>query len=147
MPREWRVTFEGEEPGSADDFVLTFIDIRDIIGSYIGVKEKVMQILAELIEKHDNYHAIGNIKDIGVPEGEEIELESTWALLGIDKNELRFGFLFITTEQGIMLIGIWPGAYAEAVRENDRLLGGVIAAMLDRPDNWRRVDVILPIKT
>jgi len=147
MPREWCVTFEGEEPGLADDFVLTFIDIRDIIGGYIGVKEKVMQILAELIEKHDNYHAIGNIKDIGVPEGEEIELESTWALLGIDKNELRFGCLFITTEQGIVLIGIWPRAYAEAVRENDRLLGGVIAAMLDRPDNWRRVDVILPIKT
>ncbi|MGQ4895149.1 MAG: hypothetical protein ACP6IQ_11060 [Candidatus Njordarchaeia archaeon] len=59
---------------------------------------------------------------------------------------MRFGFLLALAEDKISLIALWPKAYADVVRDNDRLLSGVIYYMVDRPDNWRRVDLVLPLK-
>ncbi|MCD6514171.1 MAG: hypothetical protein J7L07_04535 [Candidatus Odinarchaeota archaeon] len=146
MSRKWDIVFEGEEPGTADDFTLTFIDLRDIMGDFLELKEKAMRILVDLIKSHDNYHAVGNIKEVIPPELEEIELQSIWALLGIDKDDLRFGFLFRSSEEGSLLIGVWPKAYADAIKDNNRLLGGVIIAMLEKPNNWKCVDAVLPLK-
>ncbi len=144
--RTWKVLFEGAEPGAADDFELEFVDIRDILGKVIGLKHEAIDAIISRIKAHDNYHAIGNIKNVTDPEGEDLSKEAFFALLGIDKNELRFGFLILSTDEGTLIVGLWPGAYAEAVKDDERLLGGVIFAMIERPDNWRRVDLILPIK-
>ncbi len=146
MAREWHVTFEGEEPGTADDFILTFTDMKEVVGNYLGLKEVVMKTLANLIKAHQNYSAIGNIKEIQPPPGEQVNIRGVWALLGIDKEGLRFGFLFVAMREGSILVGVWPKPYAEAVKQNERLLGGVINSMLRDPDNWRRVDVILPLE-
>ena len=146
MTRKWKVTFEGEEPGTADDFILSFTDMRDVVGNFWALKEKVIELLAELVDRHENYHAIGNIKDVATPGEEEVDVGAVWALLGIDKDDLRFGFLLVAIKEGTLLVGLWPEPYAEAAKENSRLIGGVIAAMLERPDNWKRVDVVLPIK-
>ena len=146
MVRIWKVTFEGESPGSADDFTLEFTDIRDVIGEFIGLKTEAIKKIKEKIEKYENYHEIGNVKEIVGPEGEGIVEEACIVLLGIDKNEMRFGFLLALAEDKISLIALWPKAYADAVRDNDRLLSGVIYYMVERPDNWRRVDLVLPLK-
>jgi len=146
LTRTWRVIFEGEEAGAADDFELDFYDIRDILNKdFIGLKKEAIDIIKGKIKTEENYHAIGNIKEIIGPEGEDIVEERFLALLGIDKNELRFGFLFAFVEEGILLVAVWPKVYADAVRDNERLLSGVIYYMVERPDNWRRVDMVLPI--
>jgi len=146
MTRTWSVIFEGAEPGTADDFELSFTDLRDVLGGYRGLKEIALNILLELTRKHENYHVIGNIKNIIPPEGTSINESNVWVLLSIDNNNLRFGFLLSVTTESQLILGLWPEPYVEVVMDDERLLNGVIAAILERPDNWRRVDVVLPIK-
>ena len=147
LPRVWKIIFEGESPGIADDFELDFQDIRDILkGEFIGLKPEVLDIIKEKISSEENYHATGNIKEIISPEGEEISKDQFIALLGIDKKGLKFGFLLAFTSEGILVVAVWPKGYADAIKSNEKLLGGVIYYLVDRPANWERVDVILPIK-
>ncbi|MCD6515721.1 MAG: hypothetical protein J7L07_12415 [Candidatus Odinarchaeota archaeon] len=146
MSRIWKVVFEGEEPGVADDFELSFVDVRDVIGRFLGVKREAMNKITENIKNEEKYSAIGNIKEVVSPEGEELSLGGFIALLGIDKNDLKFGFLFAFIENEAMLIAIWPEPFADAIKENENILGGVIYYMVEKPDNWKRVDLILPIK-
>ncbi|MCD6491161.1 MAG: hypothetical protein ACP6IQ_07775 [Candidatus Njordarchaeia archaeon] len=146
MVKKWKVIFEGESPGAADDFTLEFVDIRDIMGKTLGLKREAIEIINDKIKNLDNYHAIGNIKEIVGPEGEDIIEEACIALLAIDQKDLRFGFLFAFIDNEITLLALWPEGYANAVKEDVKLLSGVIYYMVEKPENWKRVDLILPIQ-
>jgi len=147
LAKIWRVVFEGEEPGPADDFELDFADLRDLIGDTLILKEEALEILKKRLKQYDHYNAIGNIKDVSIPPGEEIiPLKAFFALLGIDKQELRFGFLMFLEGGRVILVAVWPEPYAEAIKNEPNLIGGVISSMIDDPDNWRRVDVVLPLE-
>ncbi|MGQ4891646.1 MAG: hypothetical protein ACP6IP_04055 [Candidatus Njordarchaeia archaeon] len=146
MSKIWKVTFEGEDPGPADDFNLDFIDMNETIGSYLALKKEALDILEKLMKEKENYNVIGNIKDVSIPIPENIPIGAFFALLGIDKEELRFGFLLLMGKDELLLVGIWPEPFVDAVKENTNIMNAVVGSMLEQPENWRRVDLILPIE-
>jgi hypothetical protein len=59
----WDVTFDGEDPGIADDFVLNFVDCSFLVGEPL-LKNDFLDDMVMLMKKHDHYNIIGNIKEI-----------------------------------------------------------------------------------
>ncbi|MEX0568349.1 MAG: hypothetical protein Q6363_004210 [Candidatus Njordarchaeota archaeon] len=144
--KEWKVTFEGEKVGREDDFDLIFSDMVDVWGEYTSIKPVFLERLFSLVETQENYSHIPNIKRIESPEKIDVNINDYIIVLCIDKNELRFGLLIKKAGGGLKVIAIWPRVFATAVKDNKRLLAGVVAFLVERPDNWRRVDIVTPIE-
>lgn len=144
--RKWVVTFEGLEPGEEGDFDLEFVDAEEALGRYISFKPIVIERLLELVKLHDHYQAIENIKRIRSPASADVNLKDYIVILSIDVNGLKFGLLInVENKEKPTIIGLWPGTFAGSVSKNIRILAGYIAFLIDRPDNWRRVDYVSPI--
>ena len=142
--REWRVTFEGAETGSADDFVLSFVDMRDIVGEFRRLKYEVMMTLTTNADKYDNYHVIGNTTHVVSPDQQIVDPRIIWAVIGTDKEGSRFGFLIAKTNSNILIIGVWPKSYAETIKGSERAFQEILTAILAEPYRWKRVDLISP---
>jgi hypothetical protein len=144
----WDITFDGEDPGTADDFVLSFIDCSFLVGEPLLTNE-FMDDLILLIKKHENYNIIGNIKEIVDDIGEIQSDKNIYAMLGILHNGLRVGFLLgnlIDNDKDYWHIAaIWPQQFAQKVVENQEIFHKALLMFVDKPDEWLRVDLIVPI--
>ena len=96
--------------------------------------------------EEESYKAIGNIKSVTDPGGKSVTTGAFFAVLAIDKNDLKFGYLFGGTATQTLLVAVWPEGFAAAAKKDSRLLQVILGIMAERPDNWKRVDVILPLK-
>lgn len=139
----WNVVFEGPTKGVADDFALQFIDVKEIFGNYVGFETQVFRDIVANIQKFDHYFAVSNIKEVKSPEDEDLSDRPVVALLGIDKNNLKFGMLLFVGENDTIILGLWPQPFFDAVKDDENVLAGTLVAFLKVPDNWQRVDLIL----
>ncbi len=142
MTRKWVVLFEGKKPGPADDFTVEFVDIREILGGIPTYKPLLFEKLTENIKEQENYYPWENIKNVIPPEEVPFGLSSYFILLAIDKNNLKFGLFMILLEDQVVLGGIWPQEFAEAIKEDNEILDGVLYALLEKPDNWKEVFLV-----
>ncbi len=142
MARTWKVLFEGKEPGPADDFTVTFTDIRDILGGIPVFKMELLTRIAGNIKKYDNYSLIGNVKEVTPPEELEFLPEQYFVLVAEDKKGLKFGFLMILLEDGVAIAGLWPTDFAAVTKEDNRIMDGVLYHVLESPGNWKTVALI-----
>ncbi|MGQ4915256.1 MAG: hypothetical protein ACP6IU_11025 [Candidatus Asgardarchaeia archaeon] len=142
----WEVTFEGASSGVSDDFNLKFVDLKDIIDKYLVLNTKFLEDMKDQISSKENYSAIGSIKNVTDPEGKSVTTNAFFAVMCIDIKDRKFGYLFVITAEGTALAAIWPEGFAEAVKQDSRLLQSVLAFIIKQPDFWKSVDVILPIK-
>lgn len=144
LDKIWKVVFEGADPGPADDFTLEFIDLRALHG-LMGLQQKTIEKMLKLFDTQDNYHILGNIKEITSPSGKDFSKKEIYALLGINVQQMRFGVLLGRTETDIILMGVWPKYFAGAIKEDEKFLNYVFSAFIDLPDTWTRVDLITTI--
>lgn len=142
----WNVTFEGASAGISDDFNLKFIDLNDIVEKYLALSSNFLDVMKSRILEEESYKAIGNIKSVTDPGGKSVTTGAFFAVLAIDKNDLKFGYLFGGTATQTLLVAVWPEGFAAAAKKDSRLLQVILGIMAERPDNWKRVDVILPLK-
>jgi hypothetical protein len=144
----WDVTFDGEDPGLSDDFVLNFVDSSFLVGEPL-LKNNFLDDIIILVKKHDHYNIIGNIKEIIDDAGEIQTDKNIYAILGILKNGLRVGFLLgnlIENGQDFWHVAaIWPEEFAEKVIEDQAVFQNALMLFIDKPEIWTRVDVIVPI--
>nr|MDO8114668.1 hypothetical protein [Candidatus Sigynarchaeota archaeon] len=144
----WDVTFDGEDPGVADDFVLNFIDCSFLVGEPL-LRNDFLDDLILHVKKHDNYNVIGNIKEVIDDAGENQTDKNIYAMLGILKNGLRVGFLLGNLiENGHDLwhiAAVWPEEFAMKVRQNQEVFQNALYMFIDKPEEWSRVDLIVPI--
>ena len=144
----WDVTFEGEHPGAADDFVLSFIDSSFLVGEPL-LTNQFIEDLVLITKQNDHYNIIGNIKEIIDDEGIDQSDKNIYAVLGILKNGLRIGFLIgnvVESSQDFWHIAaVWPEALAKKVLENPEVFKTALLLLVDQPEEWVRVDIIIPI--
>ena len=144
----WDVTFDGEDPGVADDFVLNFVDCSFLVGEPL-LKNDFLDDMILLVKKHDHYNIIGNIKEIVDDAGINQTDKNIYAILGILKNGLRVGFLIgnlVENGQDLWHIAaIWPDEFADQVRLNQDAFQNALFMFLDKPEDFARVDIIVPI--
>ncbi|HME52386.1 MAG TPA: hypothetical protein VKM55_09230 [Candidatus Lokiarchaeia archaeon] len=144
----WDVTFDGEDPGVADDFVLNFVDCSFLVGEPL-LKNDFLDDMILLVKKHDHYNIIGNIKEIVDDSGAIQTDKNIYAILGILKNGLRIGFLIgnlIENGQDLWHIAaIWPDEFADQVKINQDVFQNALFMFLDKPEDFARVDIIVPI--
>ena len=144
----WDVTFDGEDPGVADDFVLNFVDCSFLVGEPL-LKNDFLDDMILHVKKHDNYNIIGNIKEIIDDAGENQTDKNIYAMLGILKNGLRVGFLIGNLiENGRdfwHVAAIWPDEFAAKVIESQEVFQNALFLFVDQPEAWSRVDLIVPI--
>jgi hypothetical protein len=144
----WDVTFDGEDSGAADDFVLNFVDCSFLVGEPL-LKNDFLDDMVLLVKKHGHYNIIGNIKEIIDDAGEIQTDKNIYAMLGILKNGLRVGFLLgnlIENGQDFWHVAaVWPDEFADKVRENQEVFQNALFLFISDPDVWSRVDLIVPL--
>ena len=144
----WHIIFDGEDPGSSDDFSLEFMDCSFLVGEPL-LKNDYLQDLISLVKKHDHYNIIGNIKKITDDLGEDQTDKNIYALLGIMKNGLRVGFLLGNVIDGELnywhVAALWPEEFALNVIADQELFKLALLTFVEKPDEWARVDLIIPI--
>jgi len=144
LTRKWNIVFEGPTPGVAENFEIEFVDAKDVLGNYLGFKTTVFNELLGMINVNENYYSELTLKNITSPEKENFSDKPIVALLALDKNKLKFGLLLLITEEDTVIIGLWPSSFAQAIKEDENVLLGTLTALLRDPENWERVDVIMP---
>lgn len=148
MGRIWKILFEGDKPGPADDFELKFRDTKDIFGKEVpAFKREFFDKIIEAIKNNDNYYVWENIKSITPPKDAQIELtlytiDNYFIILGIDQDDLRYGILMLLTEDAVIVRGIWPDGLVDAIKKDHEFLDGVLFGVLGRPDLWKEVVVV-----
>ncbi len=144
----WDVTFDGEDAGLADDFVLNFVDCSFLVGEPL-LKNDFLDDMVMLVKKHDHYNIIGNIKEIIDDAGDIQTDKNIYAMLGILKNGLRVGFLLgnlIENGKDFWHVGaIWPEEFARKVKNNQAVFQNALFLFIDDPNVWSRVDIIVPL--
>ncbi len=144
----WDVTFDGEDPGVADDFVLNFVDCSFLVGEPL-LKNDYLDDMVLLVKKHSHYNIIGNIKEIIDDAGDIQTDKNIYAMLGILKNGLRVGFLLgnlIENGQDFWHVAaVWPEEFAVKVKENQAVFQNALFLLIDDPNAWSRVDLIVPL--
>ncbi|MHA1998177.1 MAG: hypothetical protein ACTSU9_08670 [Promethearchaeota archaeon] len=144
----WNVVFDGEDPGPSDDFSLKFIDCSTLVGEPL-LNNLFIDDLIMLIKKEDHYNVIGNIKMIIDDGGADQSDKNIYALLGIMKNGLKLGFLLgnvIENESDLWHVAaIWPDEYAIQVLDDQNLFMKGLLLIIDKPEEWLRVDLITPL--
>lgn len=146
----WNVKFDGADPGPSDDFTLSFVNIDNIVKpeeQFVLVDKYVDDIL-NLCRDNDRYSVIGNLKEIFSPQGEDLSDKRIYALMGVHTGtgqSLRLGCLLAQYQDGNWgILGLWPEPFAEAVKENNEILNGFLMAFVGAPNDWERVDVVIP---
>ncbi len=123
---------------------LEFIDVRQIYNNYVGFEKSVFDELLENFNKYDNYESENKILGIISPEGENLSDRPILILIGLDKNNLKFGMLLYLGEEDTIILGLWPEQFFEAVKSDENVLIGAIVAFLKAPENWKLVKMVLP---
>lgn len=144
----WDVTFEGESPGSADDFVLSFVDSSFLVGEPLLTNEFIDDLVL-ITKQTDHYNIIGNIKEIIDDEGVNQSDKNICAILGILRNGLRIGFLIgnviVDNQDFWHIAAVWPEGLARKVVENPEVFKTALLLLVDQPEEWARVDIIIPL--
>ncbi len=146
----WNVKFDGADPGPSDDFTLKFTNIDDVLASedqFVLVKKYVDDVLT-LCRDNEHYNVIGNLKEILSPDGKDFSDKKIYALMGVHTGtgqSLQLGCLLAQFKDDSWgLLGLWPDAFAEAIREDKEILNGFLMAFVASPSDWERVDVVIP---
>ena len=142
----WEITLEGASSGPEDDLVFKFGDMLEIKDVFISLKPEFVDALLTSIKENENYHVIGNIKQIAAPDGKDYSDREMFAVLGKNNQEIRYGFLFGWIKSNPVIVGLWPNHFWGAVKEDEEFVDVILYAMLKKPETWKRLDVILPIK-
>jgi len=144
----WNIIFDGEDPGPSDDFALEFMDCSFLVGEPL-LKNEYLEDLISLVKKNEQYNIIGNIKKIHDDLGEDQTDKNIYALLGIMNNGLRIGFLLGNVIDGDInywhVAALWPEEFALNVMDDQEIFKNALMAFVEKPDEWSRVDLIIPI--
>ncbi len=135
----WDVTFDGENPGVADDFVLNFVDCSFLVGEPL-LKNDYLDDMVMLVKKHEHYNIIGNIKEIIDDAGDIQTDKNIYAMLGI-----LLGNLIENGQDFWHVAAVWPEEFALKVKENQAVFQNALFLLIDNPDAWTRVDLIVPL--
>ncbi|MHA1665703.1 MAG: hypothetical protein ACTSVW_07725 [Candidatus Njordarchaeales archaeon] len=144
MPKDWVVLFGGEKVDSSEDFTLNFVPLERLLGNYRSFDVKDFDAFVKKMRKRKNYRISRGIKKVLSPEEEDFTDREIFALLGIDKDNLRYGFLLLSAEDEIIILGVWPIALAEAIMGDDRIIPAILTAIFMDPKAWKRVDLVFP---
>ncbi|MBD3227532.1 MAG: hypothetical protein GF329_05015 [Candidatus Lokiarchaeota archaeon] len=142
----WTITFEGES-GSTDDYQVEFFDCFEMIGGLCIVPSYIDKI-GDLQENNENYLISADIKYIKTDLVGDLSDKFFMVIFAEDKDSQTIGLLLAEHQNGekYPLIALWPIKFYNKVEEDINYLNKVLAMIVEEPDNWKRVELILPIK-
>ncbi|MHA1693950.1 MAG: hypothetical protein ACTSWR_02995 [Candidatus Helarchaeota archaeon] len=141
----WTITFEGD-PGTSDDYQVEFFDISDIVKGLCLVS-KYLDLVGDLQEKHDHYITSADIKYVNSELTGDMSDNFFLVIFAEGKNGNNIGLLLAEHEDGqkYPLIAIWPYEIYQKVKDDENFLDQIINDIIEKPDMWKKVEVILPI--
>ncbi len=144
LKQYWSVLLKEPIRNIVDLNKIEFIDVREIYNNYVGFEKSVLLELVENFNKFNNYESKTMISEVKSPEGEDLSDRPILSLVGVDKNNLRFGILIYLSDKDAVILGLWPKQFFDAVKSDENVLIGAIVAFLKAPENWKQVLLILP---
>ncbi|MFX1294702.1 MAG: hypothetical protein ACFFD2_07590 [Promethearchaeota archaeon] len=144
----WSVIFEGETPGSEDDWGLEFIDLKQYQKEPKILIRNYFQELIRILDTNSHYRVIRQIKQVKSNMNETLPIDDCIVINAFGKEEeIYFNFLLhsISYEEK-EIIGIWPPTVAEAFLKNKDLLNNLILRLIQTPEFFSEVHIFIPIK-
>jgi len=140
----WNISLNETVSNITDGKTIEFIDVKGIYDSYVGFERSVFNELLENFNKFENYKSKNVINEVKSPEGEDLSDRPILMLVGLDKNDLRFGMLLYLSDEDVVILGLWPEQFFDAVKSDENVLIGALVAFLKAPENWKLVHLGLP---
>lgn len=142
----WDISLNESLSNIIDSKAIQFIDVKAIYSSYVGFERSVFNELLENFNRFENYRTKNIINEIKSPEGENLSNEPILMLVGLDKNDLRFGVLLYLSDEDVVILGLWPEQFFNAVKNDENVLVGALVAFIKAPGNWKVVHLGAPMK-
>ncbi|MHA1271655.1 MAG: hypothetical protein ACTSPY_17820 [Candidatus Helarchaeota archaeon] len=142
----WTITFEGD-PGTSDDYQVEFFGVSEIVQGLCLVS-KYIDLIGDLQEKYDHYIISTDLKFINSELNGDMS-DSFFLVIFAEGKELEnIGILLAEHEDGnkYPLIAVWPYQFYKAIKDNIENLNQTLSKIVDEPNNWKKVEMILPIE-
>ena len=146
MAKTWNVTMEGADLGPSDDFNVTFLDSKDIIGK-APLNKRFVDDLKYNIKNHSHYKAIRNIKSIESSTGDKPATNTVGVIVAkAASDDLQFGFLFTEIKKdSYEIIGLWPDDFARVCKAKRDMYRKFMVNLVQNPATFADVQVVLSV--
>ncbi|MFX1296748.1 MAG: hypothetical protein ACFFD2_18065 [Promethearchaeota archaeon] len=141
----WTVKLEGALPGTEDDFNLSFIDIRDVIGP-ISLKRYIIQDILDTAKDNVHYTELPNIKEVSSDENDIIPYDRITLILATLKDKkIQIGILlYLSDELTYEVRGIRSNDFIDQIRKDDKKITEILTKLAKNPNLFEDVNLILP---
>ncbi len=142
---KWTVKLEGVYPGTEDDFILSFTDVRDILPQ-LSLKRYVIQDISDLCGKKANYCELPNVKEVASDTGEKLASDRTAVLLATLKGKKKMIgiLLYLLDEMTYEVRGIRGDDFVREVGNNGKKITDILSKITQDPDEFDDVNLVVP---
>lgn len=145
--KKWKVILESFTSEHSDDLSFVFVDLKELIGKYLGVSGQILAYLKNLVSTYMHYNAVTQIKRVTDYDTNKEFSGTFFTLMGLDKqNGLDFGFLFLFTNKGLGIIAMFPEESVINLKGKEDTIKSILSSMLQKPDYWETVNLYLPVQ-
>jgi tetratricopeptide (TPR) repeat protein len=144
LTMEWVIVMAGKGGDVREDWKLIFYDASQIFNTKMILKREFMDDLIKKVEDLDHYHFVKSIRTVTSPSGEDFSEKAIDIVLATSaEKELKFGVIFgHLKDGGVHILGVWPKAFAEAMYEDNEIIGAFITRLIKQPDWFADINLI-----
>ncbi|MHA1129198.1 MAG: hypothetical protein ACTSRC_05055 [Candidatus Helarchaeota archaeon] len=140
----WTVKLEGVYPGTEDDIVLKFTDIRESSNPMV-LERYIIQNISDMCNVQPNYHALPNVKEVVSESNEKLIRERAAIILATFKDKKKIGILlYLHDEMTYEVLGIRNEEFVKEVLQNDKKVMEILIKLTREQDQFEDVNLIIP---
>ncbi len=144
LTMEWVIVMAGKGGEVKEDWMLTFFDASQIFNTKIILKPEFMDDLIKKVEELDHYHFVKSIRTVKSPSGDDFSNKAIDIVLATSEEKgLKFGVIFgHLKDGGLHILAVWPKALAEAMYEDNEIIGAFITRLIKQPEWFADINLI-----
>ena len=132
-------------PGTEDDFILSFKDIKDI-APQLNLKRYIIQDISDLCGKKANYCELPNVKEVNSDTSEKLANDRTALVLATlkDKKKMVGILLYLTDEMTYEVRGVRGDEFVREVSNNKGKIAEILTKIAKNPEEFDDVNLVVP---
>jgi len=144
------VVISGKNMGMSADYTLDFVDLRDLVGKYIGMSFQFLTLLKGVVSSNPKYNGMSVIKSVVDPTNPSSEKDSPskfFALMGQDVKNQDLGFLIFFASDGLGVLGMFAEKnIIDNFKNKKDVVKMVLSFFVQAPEYWKSVNLMLPLQ-
>jgi hypothetical protein len=142
----WTITFEGEA-GADDDYKVEFFDVTEEVDGLCLVSSYIDRI-GDLQEINENYIITADLKYIASNIQGDLSDRFFLVIFAENNESETVGLLLAEHGDGdkYPLLAVWPLKFYQTIKNDLEYLNQTIGRIVDDPEAWKKIEMILPVE-